>query len=177
VPITLSNCSNNYGPFQFPEKLIPLMLLNAIEGKKLPVYGKGLNIRDWLHVYDHCKAVWLIMNSGEIGETYAIGGECEKRNIEVVQTICELVDQIHPSKHKCNELISFVDDTKIRPGHDFRYAIDFSKIQTTLGWSPDITFEEGLSQTIHWYLAHADWVRLVRKRCEQWVKSTYGDEF
>ena len=135
LPVTISNCSNNYGPYQFPEKLIPLMILNTLEGKPLPVYGDGKNVRDWLYVADHCRAVWTIMQKGRSGETYNIGGWCEKPNLEVVELICDLVDELRPSKEmgERRELITFVTD---RPGHDFRYAMDCSKLQSELGWAP-----------------------------------------
>ena len=140
LPVTISNCSNNYGSYQFPEKLIPLMILNALDGKALPVYGDGLHVRDWLHVNDHCRAIWTIMKRGQRGETYNIGGGCQMPNIDVVKMICELLDEIvpHPGGEPQSNLIAFVED---RPGHDRRYAIDFSKLQATLGWTPGESFE------------------------------------
>lgn len=175
IPATLSNCSNNYGPYQYPEKLIPLMILNAHSGKKLPVYGKGLNIRDWLYVKDHCRGIWEIMNRGKRGETYNIGGDCEKKNIDVVCMICDILDGMKPLKSgkTRRELIDFVDDTKLRPGHDFRYAIDFSKIQVELGWAPEESFETGLEKTISWYLKNTEWVNLVQKKCSEWLQRHY----
>jgi dTDP-glucose 4,6-dehydratase len=175
IPVTISNCSNNYGPFQYPEKLIPLIILNAREGKSLTVYGKGHNIRDWLYVKDHCKAIWEIMKRGNRGETYNIGGDCDRENIEVVHMICDVLDELSPLDTISNrkELIQFIDDTKLRPGHDFRYAIDFSKIQMQLGWSPEESFETGLRKTIHWYLDHFEWVQQVRKKCRSWYQQQY----
>lgn len=157
LPITVSNCSNNYGPYQFPEKLIPLMIRFALEGKDLPVYGDGANIRDWLYVTDHCSAIWKILTEGERGETYNIGGDSEKKNIDVVKEICSILDNIHPvsenpgsgCEKSYSELIKFVTD---RPGHDRRYAIDCEKIKNNLGWTPSVSFNEGLDSTIRWYL-------------------------
>ncbi len=179
IPATLSNCSNNYGPYQYPEKLIPLMILNALAGKKLPVYGKGLNIRDWLYVKDHCRGIWEIMKRGRHGETYNIGGDCEKKNIDVVCMICDLLDETRPLKNgrSRRELVEFVDDKKLRPGHDFRYAIDFSKIQVELGWAPEESFATGLEKTIRWYMEHPQWVERVRKKCSEWLHKHYeGNE-
>jgi dTDP-glucose 4,6-dehydratase len=178
IPTTVSNCSNNYGPYQYSEKLIPLMILNAFEGKELPVYGKGLNIRDWLYVKDHCRGIWEIMNRGKRGETYNIGGDCEKPNIDVVCMICDILDKMEPLKNgrPRTELIEFVDDKKLRPGHDFRYAIDFSKIQVELGWAPEESFETGLEKTIQWYLDHPNWVSLVQKKCGEWLRRHYKGE-
>ena len=175
LPVTISNCSNNYGPFQFPEKLIPLMILNALEGKSLPVYGQGRNIRDWLYVTDHCKAVWKIMQAGKRGETYNIGGRSELANLETVKQICDLLDEILPDKRQRprSELITFVKD---RPGHDFRYAIDASKLENELGWVPEETFESGLRKTVQWYLDNKDWVERVKSGEHlAWVKQHYGD--
>ena len=152
LPVTISRCSNNYGPYQFPEKLIPLMILNAIENKPLPVYGKGLNVRDWLYVEDHCKAIDLILQHGKIGEVYNIGAHSEMRNIDIVKLICRELG-------KPESLIQFVEDRK---GHDFRYAIDNTKIQTTLGWQPEVRFEDGIRKTIHWYLENRAWWETVR---------------
>ena len=151
LPVTLSNCSNNYGPYQFPEKLIPLIILNGLEGKTLPVYGDGRNIRDWLYVEDHCRAVWEIMKRGEPGNTYNIGGRGEMCNIDVVGMICDLLDDIEPlpDRRLRRDLIQFVKD---RPGHDLRYAIDFSKLQRELGWEPSESFESGIRKTILWYM-------------------------
>ena len=175
LAVTISNCSNNYGPYQFPEKLIPLMILNALEEKSLPVYGKGRNIRDWLYVTDHCEAVWKILRSGRIGETYNIGGGYEQANIDTVTMICDLLDDMQPgaAKRSHRDLISFVKD---RPGHDFRYAIDCSKLENELGWSPEETFETGLRKTIHWYLDNKDWVQRVKSgEYLSWVKQHYED--
>ena len=175
LPTTISNCSNNYGPYQFPEKLIPLVILNAREGKPLPVYGDGMNIRDWLYVRDHCVAVWEIMKRGRVGETYNVGGRCEKKNIEVVTTICDVVDEILPETGKSSrrDLITFVKD---RPGHDRRYAIDFSKLHRELGWEPSETFETGIRKTIRWYLDHRDWVAHVRSgEYMKWIEMQYGE--
>ncbi|WLQ15470.1 dTDP-glucose 4,6-dehydratase [Hahella aquimaris] len=162
LPVIVTNCSNNYGPYHFPEKLIPLMILNALEGKPLPVYGKGDQIRDWLYVEDHAAALYKVVTEGEIGETYNIGGHNEKKNIEVVQAICQLLEELVPIKPQgvssYEELISFVQD---RPGHDVRYAIDASKIQRELGWSPTETFESGLRKTVEWYLANKSWSQRV----------------
>ncbi len=173
IPITISNCSNNYGPFQFPEKLIPLIILNALEGKSLPVYGDGKNIRDWLYVKDHCKAVWKIMRKGNRGKTYNIGGRCEMRNIDVVKKICDLLDEIEPrpgNKPRSN-LIAFVKD---RPGHDLRYAIDFSKLEKELGWVPDESFETGIKKTIKWYISNQKWVNRVKSgEYKSWMKQHY----
>ncbi len=175
LPVTISNCSNNYGPYQFPEKLIPLMILNALEGKPLPVYAKGQNIRDWLYVADHCKAVWKIMQNGKRGETYNIGGRCERANLDTVKLICDLLDEMLPANdgRPRSELITFVKD---RPGHDFRYAIDCAKLETELGWAPEETFESGIRKTIQWYLDNKDWVERVKSgEYLAWVKQHYGD--
>jgi dTDP-glucose 4,6-dehydratase len=173
LPVTVSNCSNNYGPYQFPEKLIPLMILNAVEGKPLPVYGDGGNVRDWLFVEDHCRAIWSVMQSGRIGETYNIGGRSERNNLQVVEALCDLVDGRCPTLDRARRaLITFVTD---RPGHDRRYAIDCAKIENELGWHPAVTFEEGLAQTIDWYLANGDWTRRVRSGAyRQWIDQQYG---
>jgi dTDP-glucose 4,6-dehydratase len=173
LAVTISNCSNNYGPYQFPEKLIPLMILNALEEKSLPVYGEGRNIRNWLYVTDHCKAVWEIMQSGRRGETYNVGGRCEQANLDTVTMICDLLDEMQPGddKRSRRDLISFVKD---RPGHDFRYAIDCSKLENELGWSPEETFETGLRKTIQWYLDNKDWVQRVKSgEYLSWVKKHY----
>lgn len=172
LPVTISNCSNNYGPYQFPEKLIPLMILNGVGRKPLPVYGQGVNIRDWLYVRDHCAAVWKIMKHGKRGETYNIGGDCEKRNIDVVEMICDLLDKISPGETPARELIAFVKD---RPGHDMRYAIDSRKLQTELGWRPAETFESGLKKTVEWYLDHAQWVDRIKSGAyTRWISQHYG---
>jgi dTDP-glucose 4,6-dehydratase len=160
LPILITNCSNNYGPFQFPEKLIPVVILNALQGKKIPVYGKGQNVRDWLYVQDHVKALLKVLESGQPGETYVIGGHNERNNLQVVETICEIMDQVvsEPKVSSHKNLISFVKD---RPGHDMRYAIDPSKIKNELGWSPDVTFEEGIRKTVLWYLKNQEWCKNV----------------
>ncbi|MFA7669788.1 MAG: dTDP-glucose 4,6-dehydratase [Burkholderiaceae bacterium] len=163
LPTLITNCSNNYGPYHFPEKLIPLIILNALEGKPLPVYGKGNQVRDWLYVEDHARALYLVVTKGVVGETYNIGGHNEKRNLEVVQAICELLETLHPQKPagvgRYADLITFVAD---RPGHDLRYAIDAAKIGRELGWSPDETFETGLRKTVQWYLDNKEWCRHVQ---------------
>lgn len=174
LPVTISNCSNNYGPWQFPEKLIPLMILNAMAEKPLPVYGQGLNIRDWLYVTDHCRALWEVMTRGRDGETYAVGGRCEKRNIEVVEAICDLVDEIlpRPSGRSRRDLVTFVKD---RPGHDLRYAIDCTRLETELGWHPLETFATGLRKTVEWYRDHQPWVERIRSGAyADWVRRHYG---
>ena len=160
LPTIISNCSNNYGPHQFPEKLIPLVILNAIEGRPLPIYGDGGNVRNWLYVVDHCEALWTILNQGRPGETYNIGGGEEKTNLEVVHMICSIVDELIPTlEHRpCRSLIEFVKD---RPGHDRRYAIDATKIERELGWRPKTDFPEGLRNTVYWYLEHSEWVEQV----------------
>ena len=160
LPVMVTNCSNNYGPYQFPEKLVPLMILNALEGKSLPVYGKGENVRDWLFVEDHVDALIAVLDRGSIGETYLVGGHGERRNIDVVRAICELVDQLAPPLARPrSELIEFVVD---RPGHDYRYAIDPSHLTDTLGWQPRHTFEDGLRATVQWYLDNPEWCERVQ---------------
>lgn len=160
LPTIVTNCSNNYGPYHFPEKLIPLTILNAIEGKPLPVYGRGENIRDWLFVEDHAAALMLVARNGSIGESYNVGGRNEKRNIDVVHTICDILDELRPDPNgSYRRLIAFVED---RPGHDLRYAIDCSKIERELGWRPQHTFETGLRATIEWYLANPSWWQAIR---------------
>ena len=158
LPVLITNCSNNYGPYQFPEKLIPLAILNALEGKPIPSYGNGQQVRDWLHVNDHAQALYEVVTKGRVGETYNIGGNNEKTNLNVVLKICEILDKLVPERpnniNKYSDLIDFVDD---RPGHDQRYAIDASKIQSTLGFSPAETFESGLTDTINWYLNNSGW--------------------
>ena len=162
LPVLITNCSNNYGPYQFPEKLIPLMILNALEGKPLPVYGNGQQIRDWLHVEDHARALYKVVTEGEVGETYNIGGHNEKTNLEVVHSLCDLLDEMHPEHPNgiasYKDLIAYVAD---RPGHDQRYAIDASKIQEDLDWVPDETFETGLRKTAQWYLDNPTWCQNV----------------
>ncbi|MBQ9259293.1 MAG: dTDP-glucose 4,6-dehydratase [Neisseriaceae bacterium] len=154
LPTLITNCSNNYGPFHFPEKLIPLMILNALQGKPLPVYGDGSQVRDWLFVEDHAKALYLVVTQGKIGESYNIGGNNERKNIEVVETICALLDELRPQATPYADLISFVKD---RPGHDKRYAIDATKIKQELGWQPEHSFETGMRKTVQWYLDNTSW--------------------
>ncbi len=164
LPILITNCSNNYGPYQFPEKLIPVMILKALRGEPLPVYGNGSNIRDWLHVEDHARALLLVAQQGKIGQTYNIGGHNEKTNLQVVEAICELVDQLAPTNSigSRHDLISFVKD---RPGHDQRYAIDASKIERDLGWTPLETFSSGLKKTVQWYIAESEkWVKDIQNQ-------------
>ncbi|WP_394153187.1 dTDP-glucose 4,6-dehydratase [Vibrio maritimus] len=159
LPTIVTNCSNNYGPYHFPEKLIPLVILNALEGKNLPIYGKGDQIRDWLYVEDHARALYKVVTKGEVGETYNIGGHNEKQNLEVVQTICGILDVLVPKETPYAEQICYVQD---RPGHDRRYAIDSSKMQKELGWTPEETFETGLKKTVQWYLDNAVWCKNVQ---------------
>jgi dTDP-glucose 4,6-dehydratase len=162
LPVVTTNCSNNYGPFQFPEKLIPLIIRNATEGLPLPIYGRGENVRDWLFVDDHCRAIWTVLQGGRLGETYNIGGAAEKMNIEVVDLICALLDELRADAAGPHaRLKTFVAD---RPGHDLRYAIDFSKLTTELGWQPAESFETGLRRTVEWYLANAAWSQAVESR-------------
>ena len=174
LPVTISNCSNNYGPYQFPEKLIPLITLNALEGKFLPIYGDGSNVRDWLFVEDHCRAVWLIMEKGLRGETYNIGGGEEMDNRTLVEMICDILDKTGCSSFKegsCKKLIKYVKD---RPGHDFRYAIDSSKIITQLGWVPDESFASGLEKTVLWYINHPEWIlRILTGEYLNWIETQY----
>lgn len=161
LPVVVSNCSNNYGPFHFPEKLIPLTILNALEGERLPVYGKGENVRDWLYVEDHARALDLIAERGRPGETYNVGGRNERRNIDVVQTICRVLDDLAPANRPREELIQFVTD---RPGHDARYAIDATKLETELGWRALENFDTGIEKTVRWYLDNDWWWRPLRER-------------
>ena len=166
LPVNITRCSNNYGPYQFPEKLIPLMIHNAETDKPLPVYGDGMQIRDWLHVKDHCAAIWTVLKKGKIGEVYNVGGNNEKANIEIVKLILQ-------SLGKGEELITYVQD---RPGHDRRYAIDNTKITTELGWKPAYTFEQGIAETIEWYQAHRDWMeRIVSGAYESYYEKMYGE--
>lgn len=173
LPTLTTNCSNNYGRFQFPEKLIPLMILNARDGKPLPVYGDGKNVRDWLYVEDHCEAIATVLRRGKVGETYNVGGWNEKPNIEIVQTVCDLVDEMAPrSGAPRRELITYVKD---RPGHDRRYAIDARKIERELGWKPKETFESGIRKTVRWYLENEEWVRDVTSGSyRQWIATHYS---
>jgi dTDP-glucose 4,6-dehydratase len=174
LPVTISNCSNNYGPYQFPEKLIPLMILNALEYKSLPVYGEGKNVRDWLYVEDHCRAVWEIMKRGSRGQTYNIGGRCELANLDTVHMLCDLLDRMLPGADQSprRNLITFVKD---RPGHDLRYAIDCSKLEKELDWAPRESFETGLKKTIQWYLDNPQWVERVKSgEYLKWVEQHYN---
>ena len=174
-PVLTTNCSNNYGPFQFPEKLIPLMILNALEGKPLPVYGDGMNVRDWLYVEDHCAAIRAVLANGRVGETYNIGGNSERANIDVVKTICDLVDEMRPGSAGSSrrELITYVKD---RPGHDRRYAIDASKLSRELGWRPAAEFESGLRKTVRWYLDNSAWVERIRTGAYlDWINKNYTE--
>lgn len=173
LPVKVTNCSNNYGPLQFPEKLIPVMALNALAGKPLPVYGKGANIRDWLYVGDHAEAIYTVMTEGRVGETYNIGGKAERTNIDVVRAICAAVAEItHQKVDTVESLITFVAD---RPGHDFRYAIDTSKIERELGWRPKQSFEEGLRQTVKWYADNPAWTESVRSGSYlKWIDEHYA---
>jgi dTDP-glucose 4,6-dehydratase len=162
MPTVITNCSNNYGPFQFPEKLIPVVLQSVLARKAIPVYGDGMNVRDWLYVRDHADALWLVLGRGQSGETYNIGGHNEWANIHIVQLICDLIDELSPqSGGNSRSLITFVKD---RPGHDRRYAIDATKIKNELGWVPGYTFEKGIRETVKWYLDHQAWVKLVGKK-------------
>jgi len=162
LPVLISNCSNNYGPYQFPEKLIPLMILNCLKEKPLPVYGTGENIRDWLYVEDHCDAIYTILQKGTIGETYNVGGNNEIKNIQIVEVICDVLNDIHPagSGKSYHELITFVKD---RPGHDFRYAIDASKLKKQIGWEPKESFNTGIQKTIEWYLKNEEWWKTIQE--------------
>jgi len=174
LPVTLSNCSNNYGPYQFPEKLIPLMILNMLEGKPLPVYGDGKNIRDWLYVKDHNSAVWAIMRNGKAGEEYNIGGENEWENIKLLNVLIDITAEkakLNPAKIR--DTITYVKD---RPGHDRRYAIDCSKLKRELGWKQTVSFEEGLARTVDWYLANPQWIENIRSgEYQRWVEKNYGE--
>lgn len=188
LPTLVTNCSNNYGPYHFPEKLIPLVILNALAGKALPVYGKGNQIRDWLYVEDHARALVLVATQGQVGETYNIGGHNEKQNLEVVKTICAILEELSPSEDNPNidtyscqpgnadsylALIKYVQD---RPGHDMRYAIDASKIERELGWKPQETFESGIRKTVQWYLDNQDWVQQVQSGdYQQWINKNYKE--
>ena len=174
LPVTITNCSNNYGPFQFPEKLIPLMITNALLGKPLPVYGEGLQIRDWLYVEDHCRAVWLVLVKGRPGETYNIGGGNQPTNLELVKRICRILDEIVPESPQVphENFISFVAD---RPGHDFRYDMDFNKIQAELGWEQAVDLEQGLRETVSWYLNSPEWMAAIQEGSDfkEWVEFNY----
>ncbi len=174
LPVTISNCTNNYGPYQFPEKLIPLMILHARDGKPLPVYGDGQQVRDWLFVDDHCEAIWKILREGKIGQTYAIGGDNQPANLVIVETICEIMDEVSGNSPHVphRQLIKFVAD---RPGHDRRYDMDITKIRTELGWGPRQTLTTGLVQTVQWYLDHPDWVESVSRQADYqgWLQQNY----
>ena len=174
LPITISNCSNNYGPHQFPEKLIPLVILNALTGQALPIYGDGMQIRDWLFVEDHCEAIWTILKNGKVGESYNVGGGNQPPNIEIVNTICTLLDEANPaSEYRPHaQLITHVTD---RPGHDRRYAMNIEKIQRELGWEPSVDLRKGLQKTVAWYLDHLDWLNAIikEKDYQQWVEINY----
>jgi dTDP-glucose 4,6-dehydratase len=173
LPVLITNCSNNYGPYQFPEKLIPLVTLNALMGKPLPVYGDGSNVRDWIYVQDHCAAVRAVLARGRAGETYNVGGNTEKTNLEVVKAVCALVDEAHPRKAPHAGLISFVKD---RPGHDRRYATDAAKISRELGWKPVESFDSGLRKTVAWYLDNPDWVAHVTTGAyRKWLEVNYAN--
>ena len=174
LPVLTTNCSNNYGPFHFPEKLIPLMIVNALAGKSLPVYGDGQQIRDWLYVKDHCSAIRRVLEAGTLGEVYNVGGWNEKPNIDIVNIVCTLLDDLRPRPDGAgyNTQITYVKD---RPGHDRRYAIDASKISKELGWKPSETFETGIRKTVEWYLANPDWVSHVQSGAyRDWTTKQYG---
>lgn len=174
LPVLTTNCSNNYGPYHFPEKLIPLIILNALAGKPLPVYGDGMQVRDWLYVKDHCSAIRCVLESGRVGETYNIGGWNEKTNIEVVRTLCRILDELAPRTDTSSYIqqIQFIAD---RPGHDRRYAIDAGKLERELGWKPKETFESGIYKTVKWYLTNQEWVNnVISGTYREWVKTQYG---
>ncbi len=174
LPVLTTNCSNNYGPYHFPEKLIPLMIVNALAGKSLPVYGDGMQIRDWLYVTDHCSAIRRVLESGRVGETYNIGGWNEKPNLEIVHTICALLDELRP-KAEGTSYKTQITHVQDRPGHDRRYAIDARKIERELGWKPAETFETGIRKTVQWYLDHPEWVQRVQSGAyRDWVSKNYG---
>lgn len=173
LPCIVTNCSNNYGPYHFPEKLIPLVILNALEGKNLPIYGKGDQIRDWLYVEDHARALYTVVTQGTLGETYNIGGHNEKKNLDVVLTICDLLDELVPKTASYREQITYVAD---RPGHDRRYAIDASKISHDLNWKPQETFESGIRKTVEWYLNNQQWVDNIKSGAyKSWIEQNYGE--
>ncbi|HNR02457.1 MAG TPA: dTDP-glucose 4,6-dehydratase [Anaerolineaceae bacterium] len=175
LPVTLTNCSNNYGPYQFPEKLIPLMILNALEGKPLPIYGDGMQIRDWLYVEDHCEAIWKVLCEGKLGESYNVGGNNQPPNIEIVNAICALMDELRPASEFCphQNLKTYVTD---RPGHDRRYAMNISKIERELGWKPRYDLQNGLRKTVEWYLENKAWIYAIRtqKQYDEWVNKNYA---
>ncbi len=173
LPVVITNCSNNYGPYQFPEKLIPLMVLNALDGRPLPVYGRGDNVRDWLYVEDHARALRHVLAHGASGRTYNIGGRCERTNLEVVHALCAVLDQLVPDEQgPYARLIEFVRD---RPGHDRRYAIDDTRLANELGWQPTESFETGLSKTVQWYLENPEWIERVRSGAyREWIDANYA---
>jgi dTDP-glucose 4,6-dehydratase len=174
LPIKITNCSNNYGPMQFPEKLIPLMILNAVERKPLPIYGKGLNVRDWLYVEDHCEAIWTVIQRGRVGRTYNVGGNNEKQNIEVIDTLCQIVAE--ETAAEVGDLLALKQFVTDRPGHDLRYAIDATRIREECDWEPKQTFDTGIRKTVQWYLSNQDWVRDVRSgEYRKWIDLNYGD--
>lgn len=176
LPATITNCSNNYGPRQFPEKLIPLIILNAISGRPLPIYGDGMQIRDWLYVEDHCEAIWLVAKKGQVGETYNIGGNNQPANITIVKTICSILDELEPQSggQSHEALIQYVKD---RPGHDRRYAMDITKVSGELGWYPKQSLESGLLKTVEWYLSHPEWIEAVGSNQEfhGWLERNYAN--
>jgi dTDP-glucose 4,6-dehydratase len=176
LPVTVTNCSNNYGPYQFPEKLIPLMILNALGGRPLPIYGDGQQVRDWLYVEDHCEAIWLVTNRGSLGETYNIGGDNQPANLQVVRTICSILDELAPAADgkPYESLMQYVKD---RPGHDRRYAMDIRKISTELGWRPKQSLETGMLKTVTWYLDHPEWIDAVRSKTDfsGWMDRNYAN--
>lgn len=173
LPYSITNCSNNYGPYQFPEKLIPLMILNARDGKPLPVYGDGGQIRDWLHVEDHCEAIWLVIAKGSSGETYTVGGGGQPTNLVVVNQLCGIMDELRPDHAPHHQLLRYVAD---RPGHDRRYAIDHSKLTDELGWAPRHNLGQGLQETVEWYLSHGDWIDAIHKQSDlqSWMQKNYA---
>jgi dTDP-glucose 4,6-dehydratase len=172
LPVVTTNCSNNYGPYQFPEKLIPLMVHNALNGKSLPVYGDGQNVRDWLYVTDHCDAIFTVLEKGQLGETYNVGGLNEQKNLDVVNVLCTILDELHPEGAPHSKLITYVKD---RPGHDRRYAIDCTKLQSTLGWAPKESFTTGIRKTVQWYLDNSRWVeKIVSGEYREWIVGNYA---
>jgi dTDP-glucose 4,6-dehydratase len=174
LPVITTNCSNNYGPYHFPEKLIPLCILNALNGKPLPIYGDGQQVRDWLYVKDHCSAIRRVLDKGQLGETYNVGGWNEKANLDVVKTLCGILDELKP-KSDCTKYESQITYVKDRPGHDRRYAIDATKIEKELGWKPEETFETGIRKTVEWYLNNQDWVdHVVSGEYKSWVEKQYA---
>jgi dTDP-glucose 4,6-dehydratase len=172
LPVLTTNCSNNYGPYQFPEKLIPLMVHNALNGKSLPVYGDGQNVRDWLYVTDHCDAIFSVLDKGQLGETYNVGGLNEQKNLDVIHVLCTILDELHPEGAPHNQLITYVKD---RPGHDRRYAIDCAKLQNALGWAPKESFATGIRKTVQWYLDNPKWVeKIVSGEYRDWIVGNYA---